>query len=279
MEPTGETFPENEPDLTNRRESKSVEPAHRDLDELVSAANRSAFRIHSPRAVAFASLFGGPLAGCTLLAFNYFKLSRPFAAVQTILLGLVATALEVLLLVVLPEQFTYSVPPISHLAMVFLAKSLQGGEYKRHLQDGGETAPLWIASAIGFLASMVIISGLAAWNVFEENEESPAPHLTFGPDEEVIYDNGAAEAEARKIGQFLQANGFFNGVGGKSVRVMRPENVLVVEFVLQQRALDDPLFVKDFKVVQARLSREVFDGRPVEVHLVNNRWEVQHTLK
>src|SRR6266849_5489911 len=149
MEPTDTTYPDNEPDLNSHRESESFEPPQRDFDEADPAIDRPTYRLHSPAAVAFASFLGGPLPGCILLALNYFKLSRTSAGVQAIFLGLVATALEGLLFITLPEQFRFFVPMSSHLGMVFLARTLQGRIYNTHLHEGGEKASGWIAAGLG----------------------------------------------------------------------------------------------------------------------------------
>jgi hypothetical protein len=276
MEPTDTTYPENDPDLARHRESESFEPPQRYFDEAIFVDDRPTYRLHSPGAVALASFFGGPLAGCVLLAINYFKLSRTAVGVQAIILGLVATALEGLLLITLPEQFRFFVPLGSHLGMVFLAKTLQGSIYRTHLAEGGEKASGWIAAGIGLGSVLVVIVGVVAWTIVDSG--FLAARVRFGPDEEIIYANGATEAEARKLGKLLQDKGYFNGVGAKTVRITRDGNQAVVDFVLQKDAWNDPVITKSFEQLKLLLSKDVFDGRPVQIRLNDQNMQPQKTI-
>jgi hypothetical protein len=192
-------------------------------------------------------------------------------------LGLLGTTLLLIVAFKLPEHFPsplISLPAL--LGTYLLAKGLQGSMVERHLEAGGKKASAWSAAAIGLLGCVLLFGGGVAW--FFIDDQFFVQRVTFGADEEVIYEDGATEADARKIGIYLQTIGYFNGKGAKSVRVTCPRGRPRVEFVLQKAAANDPEIVTFFRNIQPNLSNDVFGGRPVEVQLVDEWWTVQRTL-
>jgi hypothetical protein len=193
------------------------------------------------------------------------------------LLGVLATIVLVTLAMKLPDRLPSAAIELPVLfAMYGLAKALQGSIYSAHVESGGTKASAWSAAGIGVLCLVVLFVGIVAWVIIED--QFLTSRVYFGPEEEVIFESGATEAEAKKLGTLLQAEGYFDGKGAKSVRISRAGGRAVVEFVLQQNAWFDPQVVKQFEELKPKLSKAVFDGAPVEIRLVDEDLETHKTL-
>lgn len=277
MEPLDESHQENLPYRPLRQYPPGDDSPLHDFDKIYGDIARPSFKLHSPGDAVLATFLGGPFAGCIVLAINYFKLRRALAGWQAILLGLIGTILLVGIGLKLPAHSpSFLGGVIGLVAMIILANALQGSIYKNHLREGGEKASGWIAAGIGVGSILVVFAGVVAW--FVVDYEYLTTRVRFGTDEEVIYADGATEAEARKLGKLLQDEGYFSGVGAKTVRITRDGNSEVVEFVLQKNAWNDLETTKYFEQLKPRLSKEIFDGRPVQIRLDDEDMETQKTI-
>jgi hypothetical protein len=94
--------------------------------------------------------------------------------------------------------------------------------------------------------------------------------LTFGQQnqEEIFYADDISSEQVLRLGTFLQSEGIFDGLSPKSVRLTKNEDdVFVVGFVLEWNNWLDEGVAADFRNLLPRLSRRVFDGSSVEIHL------------
>jgi hypothetical protein len=93
--------------------------------------------------------------------------------------------------------------------------------------------------------------------------------ITFGPQnqEEIFYTADISSEQALQVGTFLQREGIFDGLHPKSVRLSKDGDVFVVGFVLEWGNWSDKDVANDFRDLLPRLSRGVFHGSTVEIHL------------
>lgn len=97
---------------------------------------------------------------------------------------------------------------------------------------------------------------------------------------EVYYTDGATEAEAQKLGDWLKENGYFADDGvTRSVQVRKEGDVYQVRFVVQEDAIDQAGTAEIFRALGDLISADVFGGAPVEVHLTDEYMETQHVLE
>jgi hypothetical protein len=88
--------------------------------------------------------------------------------------------------------------------------------------------------------------------------------------EEVYYDDGATEADARRLGEFFLKAGYFDGHTPASAQVLRTADGYAVSMVMRWGNWDNPLVVAEIRGIIPRLSQEVFGGAPVEVRLCHS---------
>jgi|GEM_PF-5163060 len=116
---------------------------------------------------------------------------------------------------------------------------------------------LVLVTAVGALVFVAI-----AWSVWLPD---PGTRLTFNGGE-LFYTNKTTKAEATRLGNYLVKTGFFNG-DFKSVQLTREGRWYQVRMVVKTGNENDLQFLELVKVFATELSREVFDGQPVEIHL------------
>jgi hypothetical protein len=89
---------------------------------------------------------------------------------------------------------------------------------------------------------------------------------------EVFYKEGVTEEEAKQVGNVLK-DGFLGNDKAASIQVVKDSGAYTVRFVYDQEYYEkNPGFDKDFRAYAARISKEVFDGRKVNVALADNRF-------
>lgn len=132
--------------------------------EPVSAlGERPLFRVSG---IGLATFLGTLLAGGILLAMNERALGRPQRALPVLLLSLVATVAMVATASLLPEDvpsIVFSLPPL--LAVVLLARQLQGAAIDARIAAGLPMRSNWLAAGIAVL-TMVGVSALLALALF-----------------------------------------------------------------------------------------------------------------
>jgi hypothetical protein len=117
-------------------------------------------RLSSIRQIAVATFFGGPLAGTILMAQNARAAGRPESARKTIIAGVIALLLVVVLAPLLPARTPNSLLPLLYVvAIQSAARSLQGPMLGEHFGAGGAKQSNWrvAAVALGCLALMVAV--------------------------------------------------------------------------------------------------------------------------
>lgn len=91
-----------------------------------------------------------------------------------------------------------------------------------------------------------------------------------GTKAEVYYKNGASEADARSVGNFLKQDGFLGNDKPASVQVTKEGNRNIVRFVYDKEYFDKTPGVEDlFKTYGARMSKELFYRRKVDIALAD----------
>ncbi len=130
------------------------------LDEFVDPSVESAgqpYKLYSAGHVAWATFLGSPIAGCLLMAFNYWRLGKARLGQLIIACGVVATCCLLAVGFVLPERFPDSIFAAAFtFGMYGIAKSLQGEAVERHLESGGQTASAWRATGVGFMGGIAV---------------------------------------------------------------------------------------------------------------------------
>jgi hypothetical protein len=122
-------------------------------------------KLYSIRQIAAATFVGTPLAGAILMGANYRALGQHTHRRNTLIAGVVATAVVFALAFMLPERFPNFVLPLAYvLGIQAAATQLQGAAIAAHLAKGGERASNWhvVGIAVACLAALVAVAVGAA---------------------------------------------------------------------------------------------------------------------
>jgi hypothetical protein len=129
-------------------------------EEQLAAPNAAAksYRLYSPVHVGWATFLGSPIAGCILMAINYWRLGELKSGRLAIVCGFVVSCCLFAVGFLLPERFPNSVLPLAFTwGMYGIAKSLQGDSFERHLEGGGQKASAWLATGVGLLCLVGVL--------------------------------------------------------------------------------------------------------------------------
>lgn len=99
---------------------------------------------------------------------------------------------------------------------------------------------------------------------------------------EVLYKgDGVSEADAKKLGEFLKEEEYFNDKTDKSVQLRKAKNgdEYDVHFVVDEKKIKEtPGIENSFLLMGIAISASVFDGKPVNVYLADENLKDFTTL-
>ena len=99
-------------------------------------------------------------------------------------------------------------------------------------------------------------------------------------DGELYYTDKVTEAEANKLGQFLVKKGYFGDGKQVSVQLTRDNDVYQVRMVVVENYKSKKgIYPKAYQIMAAMISAKVFDGKPVEIHLTDNKLNTYEVIK
>ena len=233
------------------------------------------YPLYSPNFIGLAAFLGSPLAGCILMFLNYRRQGRSSEAWMALVGGGVGTAFVMALAFVLPDAVGRLMP----FALIIGIRAIAGREqasYDAHLRAGGPKGSGWAAAGVGVASLVAILAVLLPLAIM--TGMGTGPKVDFGSSQHITYEEGATKEEANQLGKFLVEIGFFNGKGGKDVKLTHGAGGLVVSFVVGDGVWDDSKMVSAFGTIRHEISTKVYGGRPVTVELCDTMLEVKKTI-
>ena len=164
---------------------------------------------------------------------------------------------------------------LSHAQKVIAKVRSQGLPEEEHLRMLSKRGGTNLLASVGFIALFILAIFLLffALDLLHTSQELEGPKVQHG-DIEVFYANGSTKAEADRLGAYLR-NAW--GAGPRaSVQLKKTPDGYQFRMVIKKELLNDANTMEQLAFEGAHISREVFDGAPVEVHACD---EYLKTLK
>jgi len=100
-----------------------------------------------------------------------------------------------------------------------------------------------------------------------------------GTKAEIYYKgDGVTEADAKKVGDFLKTN-FITSDKAASMQLTKEGDAFTVRFVYDKAMYDSVKGIdEEFKLIAAKISKDVFDGKKVNIALANDAFEDFKTI-
>jgi hypothetical protein len=224
--------------------------------------------------VALATFLGSPLAGALVMANNLRHVGKTGPAIVTVFAGLLGTAALCALGFVLPAGAPGMLLPVVSVGVMFgAARITQSEMLHRHRAAGGREASMWLAGGLGLAGLAVVGIGIVGIAL-----AMPPAAVKFGPDQEVTYEDGATEADARAVGDALKEQGFFAAAGGgAAVRVTKSGATYEVGFVVKDGTWNNPAHIDAFREVGKSVRDRT--GKRIRVLLLNDWLMTKKTIE
>ena len=233
------------------------------------------YRLFDADAVGLAAFICSPLAGTILMAVNYVRLGKIGKGVVAVMLGLIATTVTILI----KSNLSKPSGSLGSLVLVTLflictwqiAKNVQGKAVEEHTTRGGQLGSKSAAFGVGIatLVGLVVVTG-AVVNLYQYRKI-----VVIGTRDQVIYSGIATKANAIALGNVLKTDEYFQD-RGVSVLLNKGISITTISFGVQDGVWNQAGMLSSFE----ELAREVapaVGGRPIQVHLVDSRGEVEET--
>jgi hypothetical protein len=162
--------------------------------------------------------------------------------------------------------YTHAKKKIAEIRLEFPEPEVQ----KSEMIKAGGTSRFALGLVIGF---MVIWAGIVGYVDYEASTKADVwgNKLTFNGGD-LYYVSSVKETEAKKLGEYLTQGGFFDG-SLISVQIQKSGDIWEFRMVVKQGYEKDEKFVEDIKEVAAELSKHVFGGALVNIHLCDSHFK------
>lgn len=214
--------------------------------------------------VCFATFLGGSVGGGWLMTLNYQRLGEPAKAHLATGLSVLAMAALIAIGLAIPSLPTllllWFVPTF---VMWWLAQSLQGAAYNRHVAAGGSRGSTWRVAGLGVASLAMCCGGTVCYEAATEPDaviSGPMHEVMIG-ESSVLYTLDVTQAEAQRVGEELAALEYLPRTdrGGYVVpwaaAVTREGDRRVVAFSMQNRPSDDVRANRTNECAGVRLER------------------------
>ena len=95
---------------------------------------------------------------------------------------------------------------------------------------------------------------------------------------ELYYTKNVTEAEAKKLGEYLVKQEFFDGKE-KTIQLDKNGGTYQFRMVVMKEKQDDEASMEIFKAFAEQMSADVFNNAPVELHVCNEKLETLKVVK
>ena len=98
--------------------------------------------------------------------------------------------------------------------------------------------------------------------------------LKINDKSEVYYKDGATEAEAKKLGDYLLQNEYFDANNARTVQLLKQDSTYIIKFVTDRKLIEsDTSYTGNFQLFGFLIKTEVFANKPVKVELADESLE------
>lgn len=242
----------------------------------------------SPHQIGLGAFLGSAMAGAILMAMNFWKLQDARAAWISLILGVLASAAIVIVIILIPPGVKLSLGLAVGAAFYFGSKYLQGAAYENHVRRGGKQGPMWPVFGLGLLCALFIYSsvfgaGFVAGLMQGDSEaEQQLARVEVSAAGEQVYYTGAATADdAVRIADALKKFGFFDGKAAKTVFIKSEKDDAVtkstISFVVADNAWNNDATVNYYVGMVRATARSIWQ-LPVKLELMDTNCQVQKEL-
>lgn len=251
----------------------------------VGIPRRPHYQLVSPLAVAVGGLLGGPLGGCALLAYNFFKLKQRGWALTVLFLGIAAMVASIIAIV----SLLVAVPgwtAVRDLGLVFLAQMVSGAviavlltpllqrrALRYHRQEGGTflgpRAIIGQSLVCGVL--VFVLQAIFSYPFFVRDHV-----FYFNDNQRMIVGRNIPKDKAHRFAERLQQHGLFKFDVGRAqdVRVIKNDAGYEIHFFLDPGALRNRLVVATFREIRDDCANDPFNDAPLVMILFSPRGAV-----
>ena len=102
--------------------------------------------------------------------------------------------------------------------------------------------------------------------------------LTFGASE-LYYKDGVSKEEAQKLGEYLQAQGFFDDQAPKSVQIVKKDDRYIFKLIIEPDKIVEEGTERSLRFASMDIAADVFNQAKVDIDLTDELFKTQKTIK
>lgn len=220
--------------------------------------------------IIFSALFSFLPAGI-MYSLNYGRCGNQQKKWTSLILTLIAFITLCTLSFIIPNNITNSLSFGINIGIGVYLMNTQTILYQEHIQNGGERASYLLPIITGIFILVLLIFTVMY------SQYIPQKTLNYNKNQ-LFYTNNVTEAQAKKLGDFLETEGFFKADSRTDVKIDKQEDTYVFSMIIKDEYIDNQEVVDNMKLVSDELSIYVFENSKVKIDLCNSRFKVVKSI-
>jgi len=240
-------------------------------------------KVFTNKTISLATFFGGPAAAGFLIAKNFKTFGNEKASKASIFIGIVTTLILFAVLMTLPESTVDKIPqsliPFVYTAIIAaIIERMQGDQIKEFLENNGEKASGWTATAYGLLGLAVNVI-LILILVFSVPQTGYEKQLNVSDNVVLYYSKNIKDNSPERIAAIIEESGFLAESQGSDLLLSETNQNYILKFILpDENLLKDSAIIYDFNGFENYLNYNLNLNKKIEIKFTDPNIVLEYEL-
>lgn len=231
---------------------------------------RSQKGLWNPKAFYWIAVLFSFLPAAILFSLNYERLGFTKKRNWSLVIAFIAFAIMIIIGQFLPQSLGRGLFYGLNIGAAVYMRNQQRILYNDHINNRGQKASFIVPVAIStFVVGVVIWALIYTYNI-------PDNKIAFNQSD-LYYTENISKEDAQRLGSYLNDNGFFNNKV-ISIKIDKDARGYIFSIPIDKSKVNDQQVLNNFSEISNLLSKEVFSGGKLEIHLTDDRFNNLKTV-
>lgn len=228
-------------------------------------------KLWNPKSFIIFSIFFSFLSAGIMYALNYGRCGNKKKGWTCLAATIVGFIAAFTLAIMIPKNIAKALFFGANIALGAYFTNTQQKLYIEHIQNGGKKASYFLPITIcviitGLLIALIIYCDFLPSNSIKYNKN------------ELYYTDNVTNSEAKKVGDYLKSEDFFDNTSQVSAKIDKQNNIYILSIMINSNYVNNKKLITYMNLLSNALSKDVLDNTKVRINLCNNRFKVLKSI-
>ncbi|MFL0249378.1 hypothetical protein ACJDT4_03010 [Clostridium neuense] len=228
-------------------------------------------KLWNPKSFIIFSMFFSFLPAGIMYALNYGRCGNKKNRWTYLLATIIAFIAIFTLCIIIPKSIAKTLFLSVNIALGIYFMRTQQKLYIEHIQNGGKRASYFLPITICLIITGLIIAAMIYCDFIPDNS------IKYNKNE-LYYTDNITNSEAKKVGDYLESEGFFDNTSQISTKIDKQNNIYILSVIVNGDYSHNKKLIAIMYLLSNDISKNVLDNAKVRIDLCNNRFKVLKSL-